>query len=437
MAETESSREATVAAVPLARNLSFWGMTVAQFLGAFNDNLFKQVVLLICVDLRKAGGGDYQGVAQFLFALPFILFSGFAGFLSDRYSKRRIVVACKAAEMAIMVVGTIAVGVGSLPAALGIVFLMGTHSAFFGPSKYGILPELVPPSQLPRANGLFLMTTFLGIILGMGLAGVVKSTMTISPWLAGPYFIGFAAIGTMAAWCVRPTIANRPGMPFDLGSLFVSRETRTTILADRALLVALGVSSLFWFCGGVVQPTVNAYGKLDLYRQLAVTEADVRTSLLAACLAVGIALGCPLAGLVCRGRADFRVTITGAWGIVAGLIVLAAAGASAGPSEWVVRGLLLFVGASTGLFTVPLQVFLQSRPPADQRGRVLGAMNLVQWMAIAAAAVFYAAGDALRTACGWPISTLFAMTALVMLPVAIAYRPWRWVKVSETAPNAP
>ena len=118
------------------------------------------------------------------------------------------------------------------------------------------------------------------------------------------------------------------------------------------------------------------------------------------------------------------------------MIVLAAVGASAGPSEWIVRGLLLLVGASTGLFTVPLQVFLQSRPPADQRGRVLGAMNLVQWMAIAAAAVFYAAGDAVRTACGWPISTLFAMTALVMLPVAIAYRPWREANVSEASPNS-
>lgn len=411
--------------VPLSRNLSFLGMTVAQFLGAFNDNLFKQVVLLICVDLRKAEGSDYQGVAQFLFALPFILFSGFAGFLSDRYSKRRIVFLCKLAEIAIMVVGTLAVGLGSLPAALGIVFLMGTHSAFFGPSKFGILPELVPATLLPRANGIFLMTTFLGIILGMGMAGLVKSTMTISPWLAGPYFVGFAIIGTLAAWSVRPTPANRPGMPFELGSLFVSRETRTVLFSDRALLVALGVSSLFWFCGGVVQPSVNAYGKLDLYHTLPIDKADVRTSLLAACLAVGIAMGCPLAGIVCRGKADFRVTITGAWGIFSGLVILALVGASQSASESLVRGLLLFVGASTGLFTVPLQVFLQSRPPADQRGRVLGAMNLVQWMAIAAAAGFYAVGDTIRNWCGWPIASLFAMTAIVILPVAIAWRPWR------------
>ena len=183
---------------------------MAQFLGAFNDNLFKQVVLLICVDMRKAGGADYQGLAQFLFALPFILFSGLAGFLSDRYSKRRIIVLCKLAEIAIMVVGTIAVAIGSLPAALGIIFLMGSHSAFFGPSKYGILPELVPANQLPRANGLFLMTTFLGIILGMGLAGAVEGTMGHSTWMAGPCFVGFALVGTGGASRVARTKVAEP-----------------------------------------------------------------------------------------------------------------------------------------------------------------------------------------------------------------------------------
>ena len=409
----------------LARNVSFWGLTVAQFLGAFNDNLFKQVVLLICVDLRKAGGADYQGLAQFLFALPFILFSGLAGFLSDRYSKRRIIVLCKLAEIGIMVVGTVAVAIGSLPAALGIIFLMGSHSAFFGPSKYGILPELVPANQLPRANGLFLMTTFLGIILGMGLAGAVKGTMALSPWMAGPFFVGFAMLGTVAALLVRKTTAVSPGMPLEVGSLFIGRATRRMILADRALLLVLGVSSLFWFFGGVVQPAVNSYGKLDLYHDLAIAQADVRTSLLAACLALGIAVGCPLAGLLCRGKVDFRVTVAGAWGIIAGLLTLAVVGATRGPNEWLVRGLLLFVGASTGLFTVPLQVFLQSRPPADQRGRVIGAMNLVQWVGIAAAAGFYALGDQIRVALEWPISSLFALTAVVIVPVAVWFRPWR------------
>ncbi|MBI3865557.1 MAG: MFS transporter, partial [Planctomycetia bacterium] len=145
----------------LWRDRSFLGMTATQFLGAFNDNLFKQVVLLMCIDFaRQQGTRDLQPRAQELFALPFVLFSGFAGFLSDRISKRRIVVICKMVEMAIVCLGTWALSSGSLAAVFVVLFLLGTHSGFFGPSKFGILPELVREQNLPSANGLFLMTTF-------------------------------------------------------------------------------------------------------------------------------------------------------------------------------------------------------------------------------------------------------------------------------------
>src|SRR5882757_8610255 len=145
---------------------SFWGMTATQFLGAFNDNLFKQVVLLMCIDFaRQEGTRDYQPHAQLLFSLPFILFSGFAGYLSDRISKRRIVILCKTVEIGIVMLGTWSLSSGSLTAVFTVLFLLGTHSAFFGPSKFGILPELAREQNLPAANGIFLMTTFIGIIL--------------------------------------------------------------------------------------------------------------------------------------------------------------------------------------------------------------------------------------------------------------------------------
>src|SRR5690606_23623095 len=135
------------------------------FLGAFNDNLFKQLVLLLCVDLaRNDPTQDQQGWAGVCFAVPFILFSGYAGFLSDRNSKRRIVVLAKVAEVLIMAMGLLAFLSGSLTALFVVLFLMGTQSAFFGPGKYGILPELLRDEDLPRANGIFLMTTFLAVI---------------------------------------------------------------------------------------------------------------------------------------------------------------------------------------------------------------------------------------------------------------------------------
>ena len=124
---------------------SYHGMNLTQFFGAFNDNLFKQLVLLICVSYA-ARGGDYQQYAQALFALPFVLFSGFAGFLADRISKQRIVVAMKLAEIVVMLAGFWAFHstTGQLGWMMCVVFLMGTHSAFFGPSKYGILPGTLP-----------------------------------------------------------------------------------------------------------------------------------------------------------------------------------------------------------------------------------------------------------------------------------------------------
>ncbi|MCA9072680.1 MAG: hypothetical protein KDA84_27345, partial [Planctomycetaceae bacterium] len=128
----------------LSRDRAFWGMTSTQFLGAFNDNLFKQMVMLLCVDAAAPDrlGQDYQPVALVLFAVPFVLFSGFAGFLSDLISKRGIVVSMKIAEIAIMAAGMGALFLGTiepdwqLPLLFLVLFLMSTQSAFFGPAKY-------------------------------------------------------------------------------------------------------------------------------------------------------------------------------------------------------------------------------------------------------------------------------------------------------------
>src|SRR5438477_11629137 len=167
---------------PLFRDRSFWGMTATQFLGAFNDNLFKQLMLLLAIPVGAAAArkADEQGIATMIFSLPFVLFSGFAGYLSDRYSKRTMIVACKAAEIGIMLLGLIgflSYGTLGYRGLLVVLFLMGTHSAFFGPGKYGILPELFRERDLPRANGVILMTTFLAIIFGTASAGILGTLL--------------------------------------------------------------------------------------------------------------------------------------------------------------------------------------------------------------------------------------------------------------------
>ena len=149
---------------------SFHALVGTQFLGAFNDNLFKQLMLLLAASYLFQGR-DLQGLAFAIFSLPFVLFSGIAGDLSERFSKRTIIVQMKVAEIAVLLLGVIAFVFLSWPFMLVVLFLMGMQSAIFGPSKYGVIPELIPAGRLLRANGMIAMTTFMAILLGQAFAG--------------------------------------------------------------------------------------------------------------------------------------------------------------------------------------------------------------------------------------------------------------------------
>ena len=419
-------------AVPSSPSLysdkSFWSMTTTQFLGAFNDNLFKQVILLLCVDyaLQQGGVDKYQPIAQVLFALPFILFSGFAGYLSDRYSKQRIVVLCKLAEILIVLAGTLALSLGGLTGVFVVVFLMGTHSAYFGPPKYGILPEIVAGRNLPVANGIFLMTTFLAIILGTASAGFLKGYVPDQLGFVGSVFVGIAVLGTISASLVRKTPASHPNLPFSWSSLAVSGETVRMFWRDKTLLSVLLVYSLFWLIAGVVPQAVNAFGKLQLFVDVDKQIADQRTSLMTACLGVGIMLGSALAAWLSGPRVNFKMVIIAAWGILFSMAAVTGVGMlpwSVAGIEWGARGALVLVGVFGAMFSVPLQVFLQARPPADQKGRAIGAMNLINWIGVVLASAVYGGCEWLFRTLEWNTSATFAAVGLLMLPVALWYRP--------------
>ncbi len=176
---------------------AFSGVIATQFLGAFNDNLFKMLLMLICADyvLKQAAPTNknpyfdpYQTWASLLFAIAFLLFSGVAGHLADRFRKRWIIVTSKVAEIVVMGLGLVVFLVGT-PGSWGfiltlffVLFLMGTQSAYFGPAKYGIFPELFRTSDLPAANGVAQATTFLAVIFGAALAGPLKEWLQPDLW---------------------------------------------------------------------------------------------------------------------------------------------------------------------------------------------------------------------------------------------------------------
>lgn len=447
--------DATVAN-PLTRDTSFLAMLVTQFLGAFNDNLFKQMVLLLCADYVAAGGPHREGLAQALFGIAFVLFSGFAGWLSDRTSKRTIIVSMKAAEAIIMLAGLSAFLLGGLDLGrqvtllLVVLFLMGTHSAFFGPAKFGILPEMLRPRDLPNANGLVLMTTFVAIIFGQSLAGYSKDWFEGRLWVISAMCIGVAFVGFLTSLFVRRTPIAQPGLPLRKSSLAIDSETWKMLREDRPLTAVLLVSSLFWFLGGVVNIDANPLGRFVM------GLSDSRTSLANACMGVGIAVGCMVAAKLSHRTVNFGLVRLGAWGLVGGLGAVAVLGWRASqaplaeragaepflqllvpqaPYEWQLRVVLASIGFFAGLFVVPLQVFLQARPPEDKKGRMIGAMNLINWIGIVIAAGFHWVATLIMAEAEVGLVKVgeitiernshwvFAVLAVLMLPIAAFYRP--------------
>jgi acyl-[acyl-carrier-protein]-phospholipid O-acyltransferase/long-chain-fatty-acid--[acyl-carrier-protein] ligase len=419
---------------PLNRDLSFWGMTVTQFLGAFNDNLFKQLILLLAVPIGAASVSeeDQQGLATVVFSLPFVLFSGLAGFLSDRYSKRRIIVLSKVAEIVAMLLGMLAFmlfGLVGYPGLLVVLFVMGAQSAFFGPGKYGILPEMLREEDLSRANGIIVMTTFLAIIFGTASAGGLGDQL-IDPdqplgasasrlWMGSAVCVLIAVAGTLTSLLVRRVPASAPGLRFESSSLAVPPDTRRMLRVDRPLVMALLASCMFWLVSGAAMQAVNSLGLVQLGLN------KFWTSVLVAIIGVGIALGAAIAGRLSRGRVDFRFVSIGSWGIVM-LMVLVSLSRPGGVhllGFWGSIPALILLGMSAGFFAIPVQVFMQARPPEGQKGRMIAVMNQANFFAIVLSGVVYHLFDRIVVAFEWPRSVIFAMMSGLMLPVALWYRP--------------
>ncbi|MFN0198090.1 MAG: MFS transporter [Planctomycetaceae bacterium] len=429
----------------LSRDPSFWGITITQFLGAFNDNLFKQLVLLLCIDYKQFSKIDLQPKAIVFFTLPFVFFSGFSGYLADRLSKQRIIVFCKFIEigiagLAMWVLLTKSGDPGErLSWSMLVLFLMGTHSSLFGPAKYGILPDLFRTSNLPNVNGIIMMTTFLAIILGTALAGFSKDWFRDQLWVVSAMGMVIAVVGTWTSLLIRRTTAVQPQLKWEWSSLAIPHETWQFLKRDRALVIVLLVASLFWFVGGATQQIFNSYGKQQLQ------IGDSRTSLLGVFIALGIMIGCLLAGRLSRHRINFRLVTSGTWGMILSLLGLMMLGLFS-PNmvtvppvrppvplaelisceswiEFFSRIGFLILGLSAGLFIVPLQVFIQTRPPENQKGRMIGAMNLINWIFILFSAAFYFAGAEVATRWGFAISYLFGSLAVILIPLALWYRP--------------
>lgn len=366
-------------ALPANWQRGFWCLMATQFQGAFSDNVLKQLVIFLVMaqHLPKAQLDSLVSDAGTFFAIPFLLFSMFGGWMADRFSKRHVMMGVKMMEIAIMAFATYALASRHLNLQLVSICLMGVHSAFFAASKYGSLPEVVPPEKLSWANGVIEMLTFLAAILGTLAAGWLAVGFADKPSWPGVILLALAIIGWITSRGITRVPAASPDKPLRinfLGDLW--REFRW-MRADRDLWRANLGNTAFFFIAILIQMN------LLLYAEQVMKVNPLENSVLQVALAIGMAAGSLLAGKLSGDHVEYGLIPVGAF-------LMATMGFALG-IEGVSRTLftvcLSLLGIGGGLFIVPLAAVLQHRPPADRKGAVQGAASWLSWVGISAAAL--------------------------------------------------
>jgi len=363
--------------IPHHGRRSFRALVAVQFLGAFNDHLFKQLILFLAARVLFPGQ-DLQGIAFMVFALPFVIFSGLAGQLSERYSKRDVIIAMKIFEILVMALGLAALQLQNWLFMLAVMFVMGLQSAIFGPSKYGVIPELVPAQGLLRGNGNIAMTTFMAVLLGQALAGPMLDKFSGQLWVSGAVCVSLAVLGTGLATLMGSLPSLRPQLRLSYNPFAGLLTTMLALGRRRGLLKLVILNSCFWFNAGVIQQSIVALGDA---RYLAVDAGENwKLSMLMVTLALAIMSGSLLAPRLDRRMSAGHMAMIGVIGLFSGQLLMMLIGPVFGGSPGgygfavVVMAVIGFLGA---FFVVPVQAYLQHAPPPGMKGQTFAVNNFM------------------------------------------------------------
>jgi len=359
----------------------FWSLIVTQFQTGFNDNGLKFLVIYIVIgmNLPTAERDRLVPIVNALFAIPFILFSMAGGYFADRYSKRNVTIGTKLFEFTIMAFFILSLWLRNLPMECAGVFLISTEGALFGPSKYGLLPELLAESKLSWGNGIIEFGTFLSGIAGVAAAGYLADAYRGRETFAGFILLACSCMGLMTSLGISRLPAADPAKKFRWNPLADFIAQMKTIVTDRVLgWAVLGYTYLF-FLAALLQTVIVIYGH-------DVLQIDERhTSYLQAAIAIGIGLGSVAAGYLSGGKIEYGLIPLGA----VGMTVFAAWLYLPMRSLSLVATHLSLLGFFGGLFAVPLGALIQHRPRPEQKGGVIAAANLVSWIGIALSSAAY------------------------------------------------
>ena len=381
----------------LLRTRRFLPFFITQLLGAFNDNIFKQS-LILAILYKLTIDGDraiWVNLCALLFILPFFLFSALAGQFGEKFNKDALIRAIKVGEIVIMAVGATGFLFNHLQLMLLALFAMGTHSALFGPVKYSIMPQALREDELVGGNGLVEMGTFLAILAGTIGAGIMMSSAHYAPVVAVA-IVGVALLGYLASRGIPRAAASSPQLRLDWNIFSQSWATlRLGLGQTPAVSRSIVGNSWFWFVGAIYLTQIPAYAKEWLYGD------ETVVTLILTVFSVGIALGSMLCEKLSGRKVEIGLVPFGSFGLtVFGLLLWWHSGGMPqnvqandwlavlgyGQAWWVLFD-ILGLGVFGGFYIVPLYALIQSRTAENERARVIAANNIMNALFMVVSAI--------------------------------------------------
>lgn len=373
----------------ILRDRQFAGLFWTQLLGALNDNLLKTaMVTMITFQGVTLGGMDANSLvaaAGGLFILPFFIFSPLAGQLSDKLEKTQLLRATKIWELIIMSVGVVGFYTNNFSILLAVLFLMGVQSAFFGPAKYSLIPQIVTPEKLMATNAYVELGTFMAILVGT-IGGGAAAGAENAKHIISAGIIGLAVLGIVTSRWMSPVAPGMPDLQIRYNPIPQFREMWSILRERKAVFNSVLAISWFWFFGAGILSVLPIYVK-DFLKG----DETVATAFLAA-FTIGIGIGSILSEKLSHERVEIGLVPIGSLGMSIFMIDLfliwpSWIGAQTTPmgfSQFIqtyeglrLMGDFLMTSIFGGMFIVPLYALVQERSDSSSRSRVVAANNVV------------------------------------------------------------
>ncbi len=410
----------------LFKHRRFSAMFFTQFLGAFNDNIFKQALILVLTYTAASQLGVevsiLNNLAAMLFILPYFLFSALAGQIADKFEKSKLTRLTKLLELSIMVIAAVGFIFEWYALLFIALFLMGTQSTFFGPIKYAYLPQAMKEDELVGANGLFQMGTSLAILVGMIVAGFLTQTLQPLYWISLTVLI-VATLGYFTSRAIPNMPAMQPDLKINWNIFTTSVSTVRYLYSLRFLFFVILGNSWFWFYGATFLTQTPEFSKVILNGDESVVI------FLLTLFSVGVSIGSLLCKRLTKNQVSLRLLPFGIAGLsifaidlyfsLSGLLIdvntaslMGIKGLFTITGSWRVFIDLFFLGFSGGLYIVPLYASMQAYAPKSHRARIIGANNIFNALFMVGSAIF---SIVILNSLGMSLPQLFLVTGVLNL----------------------